>query len=66
MGERSSREHHQTAVATLRNRVSRHVWLKYELSYRKALPMDALQPVGEDQLRRRHQLPVLTPNTWRR
>jgi putative salt-induced outer membrane protein len=47
MSERSSREHYQTAVATLRNRVSRHVWLKYELSYRKALPMDTLQPVGE-------------------
>ena len=47
MSERSSREHYQTAVTTLRNRVSRHVWLKYELSYRKALPMDTLQPVGE-------------------
>lgn len=47
MGERSSRENYQTAVATLRNRISRHVWLKYELTYRKALPMDTLQPVGE-------------------
>jgi putative salt-induced outer membrane protein len=50
VNERSGKENYRTVTASLRSRLSQRVWLKYEASYRKALPFDAPVSTSETTL----------------
>jgi putative salt-induced outer membrane protein YdiY len=39
--ERSTRENYRTVTASVRNKITERVWLKYEMAYRKAFPFDS-------------------------
>ncbi len=45
--ERSNRENYRTLSASLRNKITERVWLKYEMQYRKAFPFDSAPSQAE-------------------
>lgn len=45
--ERSNRETYRTLSASLRNKITDRVWLKYEMQYRKAAPFDSAPSQAE-------------------
>lgn len=45
--ERSNRENYRTLSASLRNKITDRVWLKYEMQYRKAFPFDSAPSQAE-------------------
>ncbi|MEY8875975.1 MAG: DUF481 domain-containing protein [Leptothrix sp. (in: b-proteobacteria)] len=48
--ERSTRENYRTLTASLRNRLTERLSLKYELAYRKAFPFDSAPSSAESSL----------------